>query len=59
MFFGLLNPDSLVRGMDPALDPALGPDPALVPDPSITKQKEKNLDSLMKMYLQCWHFEGH
>jgi hypothetical protein len=29
--FGLLDPDPLVRGMDP--------------DPSITKQKLKNLDS--------------
>ncbi len=40
MFLGLLDPDPLVRGMDPDLDPA----PDL--DPSITKQKnKKNLDS--------------
>jgi NCK-associated protein 1 len=32
MFLGLLDPDPLVRGMDP--DPALDPDP----DPSIIKQ---------------------
>jgi hypothetical protein len=35
MFFGLLDPDPLVRGMDP--DPASVPDPA--PEPSIIKQK--------------------
>jgi hypothetical protein len=36
MFLGLLDPDPdpLVRGMDPDLDPALDPDP----DPSIIKQ---------------------
>jgi hypothetical protein len=33
VFLGLLDPDPLVRGMDPDLDPA--PDP----DPSIIKQK--------------------
>ncbi len=33
MFLGLLDPDPLVRGMDP--DPALDPDP----DPSIIMQK--------------------
>jgi len=32
MFFDLLDPDPLVRGMDP------DPDPALDPDPSIIKQ---------------------
>jgi hypothetical protein len=31
MFLALLDPDPLVRGMDP--------DPALDPDPSIIKQK--------------------
>jgi hypothetical protein len=31
VFFGLLDPDPLVRGMDP--------DPALDPDPSIIMQK--------------------
>jgi hypothetical protein len=37
-FLGLLDPDPLVRGMDP--------DPASDPDPSITKQNsKKNLDS--------------
>ena len=40
MFFGLLDPDPLVRGMDP--DPALDPDL----DPSIImKNSKKNLDS--------------
>jgi hypothetical protein len=41
MFLGLLDPDPLVRGMDP--DPALDPDP----DPSFIKQiqySKKNLD---------------
>jgi hypothetical protein len=33
MFLGLLDPDPLVRGMDP------DPDPALDPDPSIFMQK--------------------
>jgi hypothetical protein len=27
MFLGLLDPDPLVRGMDPDSDPALDPDP--------------------------------
>jgi hypothetical protein len=41
MFLGLLDPDPLVRGMDP--DPAPAPDPA--PEPSIIKQNsKKNLD---------------
>jgi hypothetical protein len=37
MFLGLLDPDPdpLVRGMGPGLDPALDPDP----DPSIIMQK--------------------
>ncbi len=35
MFLGLPDPDPLVRGMDPDLDPALYPDP----DPSIIMQK--------------------
>ena len=35
MFLGLLDPDPLVKGMDPDPDPALDPDP----DPSIIKQK--------------------
>jgi hypothetical protein len=37
MFLGLLDPDPdpLVRGMDPDLDPALDPNP----DPSIIMQK--------------------
>ncbi len=45
MFFSLqdLDPDPLVRGMDPDSDPALDsdPDPALDPDPdpSIIMQK--------------------
>ncbi len=40
MFFGLPDPDPLVRGMDP--DPALNPDP----DPSIIMQNnKKNLES--------------
>jgi hypothetical protein len=45
MFLGLLDPDPdlLVRGMYPDLDPA----PDTDPDPSISKQKKfkKNLDS--------------
>jgi hypothetical protein len=43
MFLGLLDldPDPLVRGMDPDPDPALDPDPG----PSINKQNsKKNLD---------------
>ncbi len=63
VFWGLLNPDPSVRGMDP--DPLVrGMDPDL--DPSITKQKsKKNVDSycfvtsfglfifeMMYMYLQ-------
>jgi hypothetical protein len=36
IFLGLLDPDPLVRGMDP--DPALDPDPDPAPDPSIIKQ---------------------
>jgi hypothetical protein len=39
MFSGLPDPDPLVRGMDPDLDPALDPDP----DPSIIMKN--NLDS--------------
>jgi hypothetical protein len=40
VFFGLPDPDPLVRGMDQ--DPALDPDP----DPSISMQKnKKNLES--------------
>ncbi len=45
MFFDLLDPDPLVRGMDPDPYPALDPDPdpypALDPDPdpSIIMQK--------------------
>ncbi len=46
MYFGLPDPDPLVRGMDPdpALDPdplvrGMDPDPALDPDPSIIMQK--------------------
>jgi hypothetical protein len=40
VFFGLPDPDPLVRGMDP--DPALNPDP----DPSIIMQNnKKNLES--------------
>ncbi len=35
MFFGLPDPDPLVRGMDSDPDPALDPDA----DPSIIKQK--------------------
>jgi hypothetical protein len=35
MFLGLPDPDPLVRGKDPDLDPALDPDP----DPSISMQK--------------------
>ncbi len=39
MFLGLLDPDPLVRGMDP------DPTPTLDPDPSLIKQKSrKNLD---------------
>ncbi len=34
MFFGLRDPDPLVRGMDPEPNPALDPDPY----PSIIKQ---------------------
>ncbi len=42
MLLGLLDPDPLVRGMDPDPDPALDPDPV----PSIIMQKnKKNLDS--------------
>jgi hypothetical protein len=57
-----MDPDPLVRGMDPDPDPVPDPDP----DPSITsKTSKKNLDSycfvtsfdflslkMMKMYLQ-------
>ncbi len=45
MFMGILDPDPLVRGMDPDQDPLVrGMDPD--PDPSIIKQKKKkNLDS--------------
>ncbi len=44
MFFGLPDPDPLVRGMDPDPDPlvrGMDPDPALDPDPfpSIIMQK--------------------
>jgi hypothetical protein len=46
VYFGLPDPDPLVRGMDPdpALDPdplvrGMDPDPALDPDPSIIMQK--------------------
>jgi hypothetical protein len=35
MFFGLPDPDPLVRGMDPDPGPALDPDP----DPSLVMQK--------------------
>ncbi len=43
MFLGLLDPDPLVRGMNPDPDPLVrgmnpDPDPALDPDPSIIKQ---------------------
>ncbi len=39
MFLGLLDPDPLIRGMDPDPDPLIrGIDPD--PDPSITTQKE-------------------
>jgi hypothetical protein len=38
MFLGLLDPDPLVRGMDP------DPDPALDPDPDPSKYSKKNLD---------------
>jgi hypothetical protein len=30
MFLGLLDPDPLVRGMDPDLDPDLDPDPSII-----------------------------
>jgi hypothetical protein len=30
MFLGLLDPDPLVRGMDPDPDPALDPDPSII-----------------------------
>jgi hypothetical protein len=30
MFFGLPDPDPLVRGMDPDPDPALDPDPSII-----------------------------
>jgi hypothetical protein len=30
MFLGLLDPDPLVRGMDPDPDPALDPDPSVI-----------------------------
>jgi hypothetical protein len=44
VFFGLPDPDPLVRGMDPDPDPlvrGMDPDPALDPDPfpSIIMQK--------------------
>ncbi len=43
MFLGLQDPDPLVRGIDPDLDPALDPDPDPAldsdPDPSIIMQK--------------------
>jgi hypothetical protein len=35
VFLGLLDPDPLVRGLDPDPDPALDPEP----DPSIIMQK--------------------
>jgi hypothetical protein len=37
MFLGLLDPDPLVKGMDPDPDPALDPDP----DPSTIMQNSK------------------
>ncbi len=40
MFFGLPDPDPLVRGMD--TDPALDPDPDLL---SSCKNNKKNLES--------------
>ncbi len=43
MFLGLLDPDPLVRGMDPDSDQALDPDSD--PDPTIIKKNsKKNLD---------------
>ncbi len=41
MFYGLPDPDPLVRGMDPdpALDSALDSDPDSDPDPSFIMQK--------------------
>jgi hypothetical protein len=41
VFFGLPDPDPLVRGMDP--DPALDPDPSIVI--SSCKNNKKNLES--------------
>ncbi len=52
MFFGIPDPDPLVRGMD--LDPA----PDLDPDPSIIMQKyKKNLESYYFVTLSLFIFE--
>ncbi len=40
MFLGLLDPDQLVRGMDPDTDTAPDPEPVL----SLSKNSKKNLD---------------
>ncbi len=43
MFFGLLDPDPLVRGMDPDPDPLVR---GMDPDPSSSsKNSKKNFDS--------------
>jgi hypothetical protein len=44
MFFGLPDPDPLVRGMDPDPDPALDPDPDRI-ILSSCKNSKKNRDS--------------
>jgi hypothetical protein len=50
MFWGLPDPDTLVRGMDPDPDPALDLDPVLL---SSCKNSKKNLDS----YYFVTHFD--
>jgi hypothetical protein len=42
MFLGLLDPDPLIRGMDPDPDPASAPDPDLL---SLSQNSKKKLDS--------------
>jgi hypothetical protein len=50
VFFGLPDPDPLVRGMDP--DPALNPDPSI-----IMQNNKKNLESYYFVTLLIFIFE--
>jgi hypothetical protein len=47
MFLGLLDPDPLVRGMDPDPDPALDPNP----DPSIIMQRKTLIPTILRLFL--------